>query len=250
MHSSRGYIGKKLVSYLRQNDFAHAGEAEAIDLVMRKFKKTPNQKILDAGCGLGGTAKYIQDQGWGIVTGFDIENKSINYAQRRYKSIDFYVSDVIQVDQLFETNTFDIICLFNSFYAFDDQTKALSTLWKISNHTSTLAIFDYAISTNSKNFFYGEKFKLHSPFSPVITGQIENVLQSTKWNLTELLDISEKYLIWYKALINKLNEKKDQILDLFGLAAYKKAHDTYTDIYNALENKTLGGVIVYAEKHS
>ena len=74
------YVGKQLVSYLRKDDFSHAGEADAINLVIDYFNKNNNQSILDAGCGLGGTADYIQKKGWGQLTDFNIEEKAIEYA--------------------------------------------------------------------------------------------------------------------------------------------------------------------------
>ena len=47
------------------------------------------------GCGLGGTAKHIQDQGFGEVTGFDVEKKSIQYAMEHYPDVEFHTADVV-----------------------------------------------------------------------------------------------------------------------------------------------------------
>ena len=66
------FVGKQMLAMMRKGDYAHAGEEEAIDLVMNKIPKDNTRLILDVGCGLGGTAKYIQDHGWGKVTGIDI----------------------------------------------------------------------------------------------------------------------------------------------------------------------------------
>ena len=60
MLSLRKITGKKLLSFLRDGDFAHAGETEAINLLMGQFRKKRIQYILDVGCGLGGTAHYLQ----------------------------------------------------------------------------------------------------------------------------------------------------------------------------------------------
>jgi len=55
MLSLRKFKGKRLVSYLRNGDYSHPGEAESIDLVISLINKNKNNKLLDVGCGLGGT---------------------------------------------------------------------------------------------------------------------------------------------------------------------------------------------------
>ena len=242
MLSLRKYTGKQLVSYLRQGDFAHAGEQMAIELVMNKFKKVLKRQILDVGCGLGGTAKYIQDQGWGTVTGFDIESESIQYATQRYPSVNFHVADVEHVDKLFTNISFDVVCLFNSFYAFHDQNAALFALNKIAKTAADLVIFDYSVMTPQQNN--------QMPFKPVIISDCQNLLTAAKWKLNEIINITDKYILWYEELINKLETNKMHVITKFGQDAYTAAYSTYSDIYNALLKERLGGVIIYAEKLS
>ena len=245
----REFVGKNLVSYLREGDFAHAGEEEAIRLVMQGSLKYSGQKILDVGCGLGGTADFIQSEGWGIVTGIDIEEKSILYAKEHYPDVLFHNIDVLDVDRFFLHKNFDLICCFNSFYAFSDQEKALSALHSISHNKTQLIIFDYSIKSKfGKNKFYREDSRLQGPFKPVITDNIEERLNSCGWGLKNIVDISTNYIRWYKDLVTKLKENKQQIISKFSQSAYLKAHSTYSNLYAGLLNQDLGGTIVYSEK--
>ena len=75
-------LSKRALALIRNADFARPGEYEAIDLVMSHFTRDPSRAILDLGCGLGGTADYIQRQGWGIVSGVDIDPSSIETARK------------------------------------------------------------------------------------------------------------------------------------------------------------------------
>jgi cyclopropane fatty-acyl-phospholipid synthase-like methyltransferase len=50
------FLGKQVLSLVRDGDFAHAGEREAIELAMGSVPKDAGQHVLDAGCGRGGTA--------------------------------------------------------------------------------------------------------------------------------------------------------------------------------------------------
>jgi SAM-dependent methyltransferase len=81
------FQGKRLLALARGGDYAHAGETESIDLVWNRLPKTPTQQVLDAGCGRGGTAAYIQRAGWGKVTGIDIEGESIQRGRDVYPEI-------------------------------------------------------------------------------------------------------------------------------------------------------------------
>ena len=60
--------------HVRNGHYAHVGEEEAIDLTMQLINKNPSQKILDIGCGLGGTANYVEKQDFGKVIGIDIDS--------------------------------------------------------------------------------------------------------------------------------------------------------------------------------
>ncbi len=46
--------GKAILSLVREGDYAHPGEEQAIDLVFRTFLKKSDCQVLDLGCGRGG----------------------------------------------------------------------------------------------------------------------------------------------------------------------------------------------------
>lgn len=258
MISLRKVTGKKLVSFLRNGDFAHAGETDAINMVMRKLKKNPNQQILDAGCGLGGTANYIQEQKWGTVTAFDIEQDAIKHAKETYPNIDFYISDVANIHNIIPSPLkFEVICLFNSFYAFPDQKLALESLRQVAKKNSQLAIFDYsdpcAGDKKTPLLRVGDEdlapsIPIRAPFIPIRPSDIEKTLVDSGWIMKELVDISEKYQVWYDTLVSSLETKKNEVIKSYGEEAYIRAYATYTEMQKAIKNNVLGGVIVYAEK--
>src|SRR5882672_4946347 len=95
-HRMNSPLGKRILATVRGADFAHAGEAEAIALALDTWPKMPTARILDAGCGRGGTADAIQRAGWGNVTGFDIDAESIAEARLTYLAVSFFACDVLQ----------------------------------------------------------------------------------------------------------------------------------------------------------
>lgn len=248
MISLRKYIGKQLVSFLRKGDFAHAGEDEAIELVMSYFKKDTKQTILDVGCGLGGTAEYIQNHSWGNISGFDIEPEAIKYAQQKYPGITFYTCDVIEADK-FIHEQFDILTLFNVFYAFSNQSLALKVLNKLTNINGEIAIFDYSDPCkNQTTPLFRAGSETITPFIPIKLNQIDELLDNTGWQISKVIDISEQYLAWYNHLIQRLLDSKADVLDKFNSQAFENALSTYTKIRDGILEGLLGGVIIYAKK--
>lgn len=243
----RHYAGKHLLAYVREVNYAHPGEEEAILAVMNNFAKNKQQKIMDVGCGLGGTADFIQRQGWGTVSGFDIENISIEYAKNNYPDIDFYTSDVEGIEKIFQ-DEFDILCLFTSFYAFHDQEASLLSLNKIAKNNGYLAIFDYLdLCKNKTNPLFRDSANTN-PFIPIKLDHLEKMFHKTGWQIEKSIDISNKFIIWYEQLVSKIIIKKDGIIENFGENAYKQAYDRYKQILDTVHNKEIGGIIVYATK--
>lgn len=251
MQDLRKYVGKKLVSFLRQGDFSHPGETEAIDITLDELYITPSDYVLDVGCGLGGTVSYIHEKYNCHVVGLDVEPEAISHANEKYKNgCTFYTADVIYSHKILKERYFSVICAFNSFFAFPNQAKALQSLAKIANNKTTLTIFEYSDLTESKdtNPLCRPDSGISAPFMPIDPKNVDKLLLNNGWSLDKLIDISDKYTQWYKQLIEKLKKNKEYIFTEYGKNVYEKAETTYSSIYDSLLEKTSGGIIVYAKK--
>jgi len=247
MTSLRAYTGKHLVAMLRGGDFAHAGGALAIEQAMAHCAREPEQRIADIGCGLGGTAAYLQEQGWGRVVGIDIEQHAITYAKQTYPQVDFFACDVLDVDQCLMGRQFDLFCLFNSFYAFTHQTQALQALSKLAAPQAKLIIFDYTDRCYPKvNPLYRPASAQQTPFIPLQLELLPEQLIQTHWQLQQIIEVSDHYGEWYQTLLTTLQDERSQVIAQFGEEMYRSAMTTYQAINTALQAGDLGGAIVYA----
>lgn len=97
------------------------------------FKK--NQKVLDAGCGRGRHAIYLNEKGLD-VTGIDLSKESIAYASRFQKEkLKFYVQDM---RDSFRKDEFDMIFnLFTSFGYFEQEEDNYKTISAFSEGLKT-----------------------------------------------------------------------------------------------------------------
>jgi phosphoethanolamine N-methyltransferase len=237
-HQTNSAQFKQILSTIRNNDYAHAGESEAIALVFKKITKNPKQILLDVGCGLGGTANYLTEKGWGKVIGFDIDPETIEYAKTYYPNIEFHLGNVANISQIIATKV-DIVYAFNIFYAIDDQIQALTELRKLAKKTTKLAIFDYSDNIDPK---IGD-----AVCGGIDSSKIDNQLAQAGWQIENKINLNKEYELWYDEFLKQLTAKKSRIISLSNQETYDYAYDKYYKILYKLKNGLLGGILIYAE---
>ena len=231
-------IGKQILSLVRNGNYAHPGEEEAIDLVFRKISKEEKRKILDVGCGLFGTANYLQNCGYGKVTGIDLNENVLNLAMERYPDADIHQCDVYEADKILK-NKFELIYLFNSFYSFPDHLKALSVLKKVAANNCELIIFDYADpgNYNSEDVEIPNPVKLH---------EAENTFKNAGWKIQEIEDITDLYIKWYSELCDKITSMKNEIINISNIDMYNYVEYQYRKMLKLCSAGEMKGVIISA----
>jgi SAM-dependent methyltransferase len=249
MHSPfamNSYQGKQILALVRDGDFAHAGEEEAIDRAMASVPQERTQRILDAGCGRGGTAAYLQSHGWGRATGIDIEPKSIAYARETYPEVTFDCCNIHDV-AAYVPGEFDVITLFNVLYALPDQEGALRALASRAKTQAGLVLFDYV---DLGGYRSAPLMDAGAPFlpNPPLKADLARILEEGGWRLRSVEDLTGDYARWYEALVAKIKAKREGIETLGGPEAYEHVLDRYSGLLAAIQEGRLGGVVVYGDK--
>jgi SAM-dependent methyltransferase len=240
------FTGKQLLALIRESDYAHAGEEEAIEVTLHHYPKRPDQRLLDVGCGRGGTASYIQAHGWGRVTGIDVEPDSITRARRIYPAVEFHACDVVDACSVLN-HKFELICCFNSFYAFADQPRALAVLGQLAAESGRLVIFDYTDRGGYRDnplFCDGEPF---IPF-PIDLSAFGATLQQAGWEMLEVEDLSEAYGRWYGNLIQRMDQRRAAIISQAGTDGFAFVRAQYAGLLGAIQDGRLGGAIIHARR--
>jgi SAM-dependent methyltransferase len=232
-------LGKEILALVRKADYAHAGEEEAIEIVFKDMPKDPKRLLLDVGCGRGGTAEYVQRKGWGAVVGVDIDSDSIEYARRKYPGVEFMAADAMNLAQGLPRR-FDIIYLFNTFYALSDHLRALRQLRALSHEPGEVFIFDYLLRSKDRQEF---PFKEWNPLDFSI---IQKLFPAAGWRVTRTDEISALYAKWYKELVLRIDAASDAIIALGGREWLDFVRTFYGKIVDAIERNLLGGAIVCA----
>lgn len=239
---------KQLLSYVRQGDFAHPGEIEAIELAMKPIVKNKMHRMLDVGCGLGGTAHYLQKQGWGNVIGVDVDADLIQHATEHYSDISFIQGDILQ-GNTFLNQTFHVIYCFSAFFCFEAQQTALSQMFNVAENECDLVIFDYS-RPNAR--LIDSPFpwsKTASRFNPIYLPEIKGQLQASGWHFKDSQDISHQFERWYACFLQQFEIKREGIISRFGETMFSRMYEGYSQLLRAIRENRMGGVIIYATKY-
>jgi ubiquinone/menaquinone biosynthesis C-methylase UbiE len=238
------FEGKRILALIRDGDYAHAGEEEAIDRTFRSIPKNPDQWMLDVGCGRGGSADYLRRHGWGHIEGIDRDTDSIDYARDTYPAIAFHVCDVLDIPRTV-TRTFDIIYMLNAFYAFSQQRDALAALRRVAKLGAHLVIFDYALgpTANPESLAVGgQVFIPHAIRLP----EIAPMLREAGWDPGSVEDLSFDYARWYAAFVDRIRLKRVAIEKIGGPEWYNFVLSMYSGLHGVIAQGRLGGAIIYA----
>jgi SAM-dependent methyltransferase len=238
-------LGKQILSLIRDGNYAHAGEEEAILRALDSIPKDANRLILDIGCGIGGTAAFIQEHGWGKVTGIDVDKEILKHAKQLYPNVIFYNCDVLDISQTVTCKA-NLICLFNAFYSFEHQDKALMEMRKVAKDDAELIIFDYVHRGDYQDAGSAENGTPILPH-PIEFDSITNMLSAAGWSLTKVEDLDNDYERWYNCLVKKINDKRSEIIEISGPQGFTYVQEHYAQLLNEIKRGALGGAIVRAQ---
>jgi len=232
------YDGKAFLATVRGEDFAHAGEEEAIDLAFAGVGAQSNWKVLDAGCGRGGTADYVNRHGWGHVVGIDIEGQSIEYAQKKYPTSEFHVCDICDAGATFP-ESFDLVYSFNAIYAVSDKRGAIHSLRKAAKTGAVLCLFDYVT------------YKPESPIpdvmlsdQPATAQEFSTFLKDAGWKLEDNKNLDQKYIEWYRNFLSRFDAQA--VKGSYAPEMIEQVRQKYSDLLTAIETGVLGGILLLA----
>jgi SAM-dependent methyltransferase len=233
------FEGKRILALVRDGDYAHAGEEEAIERSFRSIPKDSERWMLDVGCGRGGSADYLRRHGWGHVEGIDRDAESIEYARAKYPDVGFHVCDVLDVPRTV-TRTFDVIYMLNAFCAFDRQRDALAGLRKVAKPNAQLVIFDYSVGAKAGD--------TPNPMMPhaIRLSEIAAMLRETGWEPGAIEDLNAEYTRWYAEFVNRIQSKHGEIEKVGGADWYNFVFSMYSGLHGVIASGSLGGALVHA----
>ncbi|HUT81846.1 MAG TPA: class I SAM-dependent methyltransferase [Candidatus Bathyarchaeia archaeon] len=105
-------------------------EVNELKELIKQYKKSSGNELLDVGCGTGNHIQYLMDEF--DCTGVDLNQGILDVAREKLPAVKFIQSDMINMDL---AKKFDVIvCLFSAIGYITEKEKVKKTLISFSNH--------------------------------------------------------------------------------------------------------------------
>lgn len=209
----------KKIAYkeMYENEMSHAWYIATRKLMIKFILKHlgKDSKILDAGCGTGGTIEYFKKSGFTNVYGVDVNRDAINYCQKReIENISFG-----NVNKLtFKTNSFDaVICLDVLYHKDIDKNMALKQFGKVLKKGGILYIQEPAF-----NWLISKHDAVIETESRLTAGEIKELIKKSDFKIIKLsyFNFFLAPLIIFKRMSEKVFVKNRETSDVNRLNKY------------------------------
>jgi 2-polyprenyl-3-methyl-5-hydroxy-6-metoxy-1,4-benzoquinol methylase len=205
-----------------------------------------DRQILDVGCGLGGTADYLYSNGYGNVTGIDIDPELIDYAQSKYPYINFETLPAEKAASYFKKHTFHLVYFFSSMYCMENKKQVIDSIRPLIKPDGYLIIFDYIMGVHyqGENPFSDNQTK---SFEPLSLSEMEKFFTSNRWQIDRLEDLSQEFLSWYMNVLAKLNQNREYLAEQYTEQCFNRVYKRFSSLVDLINSKRLGGGTITAK---
>lgn len=236
--------GKRLLALVRGGDYAHPGEEAANELLFAGVQADARRRVLDAGCGGGGTAAWAQARGLGRVTGVEIDHATARLARQRHPEVAVVEGDLRRATETLQ-GPFDLIYSMTALYAVADPSAALRELRALAAPGADLRLFEYADPESRFGPATSGSASL-SWWRPLAPRAVPELLASTGWEVTGVRDLHPEFVHWYARLCDRIAARRDDITREFGGDWFEFVAREYAAILALVRSRVLGGLLVRA----
>ncbi len=161
---------------LEQNHFWFKARRDAIARLIGSFGK--NSKILDVGCSIGTTIKFLNEKGYNNVYGIDISKKAVA-ACRRDGLKNVFVMDAAKMR--FSSNNFDMIIASDVVEHVEDEDKIAREFNRVLSPGGALLVFVPAFK-----FLWTEGDDDSSHFKRYTKSDLKDVLERNRFSIERI----------------------------------------------------------------
>jgi SAM-dependent methyltransferase len=238
--------GKRVLALIRDGDYAHPGEESANELLFAGVRPDPSRRVLDAGCGGGGAAAWVQERRLGAVTGMEIDAATARLARERHPEIDVVEGDLQRAHEVL-AGPFDLVYSMTALYAVPDQAAAFQQLGALAAPGAELRLLEYSDPAGRFAEAAAGRPTLEW-WRPLAPRALPQVLATGGWTSIAVRDLHPEFIRWYAELCARIAARRDAITTVFGDDWYDFVASEYAAILDLVRTGALGGVLVHARR--
>ncbi|MDH5569596.1 MAG: methyltransferase domain-containing protein [Nitrosopumilus sp.] len=202
--------GKELAS-LKPEDLApidefHTRGKDSTMEIANLAQLEPHHNVLDVGCGLGGSARYIAEKYGCNVTGIDLTEQYIDVANRLTEFVK--MSDKVSFKQAsaleipFESDNFDVIWTEHTQMNIADKEGFYGELNRVLKPQGRLVFHDVFGTENTAH--YPTPWAEHNSLSSLCTQEeARNAIEKSNFTVKKWIDKSSQSLEFFKNMVKK-----------------------------------------------
>ncbi len=248
--------GKNLHT-LEQNDLSpidefHTRGKESTIEIANLAQLQPHHKVLDVGCGLGGSARYIANEYGCSVVGIDLTDEYVDVAKKLTEFVK--LSDKVSFKQgsaielPFPPENFDIVWTEHTQMNISDKEKFYGEMSRVLKPNGRLVFHDVFFGTN-KAPYYPTPWAENDSLSSLCTQEeAKTAIQKSNLKVNEWKDKSEQSLEFFKEMIKKTEKSGPPPLG-FHLLMGKTAKTKLLNLARNLEENRTSVVLGIASKN-
>ena len=168
----------------------------------------PNHNVLDVGCGLGGSARYIANEHGCSVTGIDLTDEYIDVANKLTEFV--HLTDKVSFKQgsalelPFSSESFDIVWTEHTQMNIADKEQFYGELGRVLKPNGRLVFHDIFFGT-AGNPYYPTPWAEYDSLSSLCTQEeAKDAIEKSKLKVHDWKDKSEQSLEFFKKMAKKI----------------------------------------------
>jgi len=213
-------------------DFVSTGGINTTEEVCAKLQLKGGEKILDVGCGIGGSAFHFVEKYKGEVVGFDLSENMIEIAKNKNKeykfpNIEFSVADALKVD--YEPGSFDVVYSRDTILHIPPKNFLFSQFYKWMKPGGRLLITDYCCGPYNEHSEVFKAYVAERGYTMLTVDDYAQVLRDVGFKQVQGIDKTEHFLKILKSELEIFEGMKDEFIQKFSQKDYIDISEGWKD---------------------
>lgn len=232
--------------------FISTGGKETTDRFLKTISslKKKGSRVLDVGCGIGGSA-FLMDKDYGAtVRGVDLSKNMIHFAQVRQqelgsKNTSFHIEDITKAE--YEEGEFDLIYSRDAILHIEDKITLYTNFLKWLKPGGELFVSDYACRSENLTPEF-EAYRAQRNYQLVSPDQYKDIVTRAGFVDVEVTDLKEYFLEVLGRERERTVAMKEAYVSEFSQKDYDDIVDGWTSKVGRVEEGSQKWISVYARK--